>query len=143
MALNKRALIIGVSIATLLAGASVFAGRANHNHSERIIERVSDRLDLNEGQRSDLEQLHSELREMHTLLHGDREELTQELQQMLNLASFDQSAALAMIEQRTQAVQNNAPDLVNAAAVFMDGLSVEQKADISAFIEKHSSRHRH
>lgn len=141
MKLNKKLVIVAFSAATLVAGASAFAARGDRDHSERMIEKVSERLELDEGQRAALEGLHTEMQEMRELMRGDGDGLMGQMKEMVSLDTFDQTAALALIEQRTDAVRTNAPDLVNAAAVFLDGLSVEQKADITTFMEKRGGRH--
>ena len=141
MNVNRKLLIAGFSAALLVAGASALAARGDHDHSERMLGKVSERLDLDEGQRAALGELHTEMQQMRDLMRGDRDGLMEQMQEMLALDSLDQSAALDMIEQRTEAVRTSAPELVNAAAVFLDGLSVEQKADIATFIEKRGARH--
>ena len=48
-----------------------------------------------------------------------------------------------MINDRAAALQNKAPELVAAAAVFFDGLDASQKEQINEFAGKMKKRHSH
>lgn len=138
----KTLLIIGVTVASLAIGATAFAKR-NGDHSDWMLDRVTDRLELNEGQVASLSTLRDELMETRALMRGDEQDFPETIKALVNAESFDQEAALSMINDRVDALRSNAPELVNAAAVFFDGLSAEQKADVESFIDRAGRRHHH
>jgi Spy/CpxP family protein refolding chaperone len=74
-------------------------------------------------------------------MHGDDTDLRAEMTSLITADTFDQGKALTMINDRAAAIQANAAELVAAAAVFFDGLSAEQKAQIQQFAEKRGNRH--
>jgi Spy/CpxP family protein refolding chaperone len=135
-------LIVTVTAASLAIGATAFAKR-NGDHSDWILDRVTDRLELNEGQVASLSALRDELMETRALMRGDEQNIPGAVKALVNAETFDQEAALSMITERVDALRTNAPELVNAAAVFFDGLSAEQKADVATFIDHADRRHRH
>ncbi|MEE9319713.1 MAG: Spy/CpxP family protein refolding chaperone [Granulosicoccus sp.] len=136
----KTLLIVGVTVATLAVGATAFAKRQG-GHSDWMLERVSDRLELDEGQLVTLTSLRDELMETRELMRGDEQNVQETIKALVKAESFDQEAALSMINERVEALRTNAPELINAAAVFFDGLSAEQKADVESFIDRVGRRH--
>lgn len=136
-------ILIALSAATLavaVASGSALAHRGGGN-PERMIERVAERLELDDGQRAALETLAEELAETRTLMRGDGGELRAELRDLVTAESFDQAAALSLIESRAAALQAQAPEVVAAAATFLDGLTPEQKADVERFLDRAERRH--
>lgn len=137
-----------IIIAAVLATAGIAAVSTSAlawrggDRGERMIERVSERLELDDNQRAALEGLATEMRETRELVRGDDGELHERFRTLVTADTLDQGAALALIEQRTAAVQAQAPELVAAAAVFLDGLSAEQKADVEQFLNRAGEHHR-
>ena len=132
--------LAAVGAATLSTSAIAWRGG---DRGERMIERVSERLELDDNQRAALTTLAAEMRQTRELVRGEGGELREQAQALLTATTLDQGAALALIERRTAAVRSQAPELVAAAAVFLDGLTPEQKADIEQFLDrKGRDRHR-
>ncbi|MBX2836258.1 MAG: periplasmic heavy metal sensor [Gammaproteobacteria bacterium] len=124
-------------------GATAIAKNRHGGHGERMVERISERLSLDEGQQASLQALQLEVQEMREAMANNGETTRTQIGALISAESFDQDSALQMINNRVTAVQNNAPDLVAAAAVFFDGLSAEQKTQVEEFMTKMSKRHRH
>ena len=143
--MNAPRLLLTVGAATLavavVSGTALAHRGGDGNRAERMIERVSERLELDDGQRVALETLAAELAETRELMRGDGDPIRSEMRALLEADSFDQSAALALIESRVAAVQAQAPEVVAAAAVFLDGLTPEQKADVETFLDRAERRH--
>ena len=138
---NVKTLIIGgVTAIAVVLGASAFADRdQNHGgkHSAKMIERISNKLELTDNQAAALTAFGAELRETRDLMRGGEDgNMRTELTALISADTFDQGAALTMITDRAAALQANAPELVAAAALFFDGLSAEQKAEIQEFSKK-------
>lgn len=143
--MNKKTVIAVVTATTiglgsLGIGASAWA-KGRHGGGERMINRVTEMLSLNEGQVEALKSLQSEVSETRQLMRGDNGGLMGNLTEFVNADSFDQQEALNLINERIAALESNAPELVNAAAVFFDGLSAEQKATMTDKLEKMQKRH--
>ena len=130
--------LAGVGVAALSTSAIAWRGG---DRGERMIERVSERLELDDNQRAALGTLAAEMRETRELVRGEGDALREQVATLLAAPTLDQGAALALIERRTTAVQSQAPELVAAAAVFLDGLDAEQKADIESFLERGGRGH--
>lgn len=143
---GKTRTIVASIVATtvVIASGSALAWRHGGPSSERMIERVSKQLELDQSQQAALTVLIGEIRETRDLVRGDADDLRASIGSMISSDTFDQGTALSMIEQRTSALQTQAPELVSSAATFIDGLDSEQKADIVSFLERHEGkRHRH
>lgn len=135
----KRNTKIAVSILTVVAIASGTAAIARGSHGnmgERIVNRISDRLELNEQQTEALGKLQIEIRETAQLVRGNSANTAQNLTELVKADTFDQGAALEMITARTTAMQTQAPDLVAAAASFLDGLDAEQKEELGDMMQR-------
>lgn len=136
----KTLIICGVSAIAVVLGASAFADRDPSRDGERgarMIERISSKLDLTDDQTAALTAFGDELRETRDLMRGGEDgNMRAELTTLISADTFDQGAALTMINDRAAALQANAPELVAAAALFFDGLSAEQKAEIQEISNK-------
>lgn len=132
--------ILAAVIGVTAFGTVAIAKNKGGMHGERLIKVISEKLSLDEGQTVALEALRVEIKETHEAMSTDRETAKAEIAGLLAADSFDQDRALQMINDRVNAVQTNAPDVVSAAAVFFDGLNAEQKSQIQEFIEKKGKR---
>jgi len=127
---------IAVTTVGLAVGGFALAERSDGERGARMLERVSERLELDDNQRAALDTLFVEVTGLRQLVRGDGQDMRAELTTLVTADTFDQGAALEIISSRTAAIQAEAPELVAAAAAFLDGLSAEQKTDISAFAER-------
>lgn len=147
--MNKKTLIIMTTVATVSIGALTFGAaswaRGGHKSGDRLVNRATEVLSLDAGQVEALKLLQTEIVETRELMRGERAGFLGNLSEFINEESFDQQRALDSIDARVTALQSNAPELVNAAAVFVDGLSPEQKATLIEKMEKMQKRrgHRH
>lgn len=132
----KKIVIATLAVSTIGIGATAYAQRDNAGHRGRIIERITEKLELDDNQNAALNTLADEMHETRQLMKGEGDTLKTQMSELLGAETFDQGKALAMINGRAAALQANAPELVAAAAVFFDGLSAEQKIQIQTFAEK-------
>ena len=139
--MNARKTLIAavVAVAGLATASTTVLAARGADRAERVIERVSDRLELDDGQRASLDLLAVELRETRELVRGGGD-LRTDVRDLVTADTFDQGRALALIETRTAALQARAPELVAAAATFLDGLTPEQKADVESFLDRVAER---
>jgi len=139
--LIATAAVVVISASVLTAGASAWAKQRGHDRSERMVGHITDVLSLDEGQVAALNSLVDEVQETRNLMVPDRTGLMNNLTSLVTAETFDQQRALTMMDERITALQSNTPELVNAAAVFFDGLSAEQKAELSEKVDKMHQRH--
>ena len=139
----RKLLVATVASATIvLASTSALAWRGGDgDRAERMIERVSERLELDDNQQAALASLAAELKETRELMHGGDGGLRERISSLVTADTLDQGAALSLIQTRTAAMEAQAPELVAAAALFLDGLDAEQKADVERFLERRGARH--
>ncbi len=134
---HLRKIIIGaITVTAITVGASAFAERGDGDHKQRMIERISSKLELSDSQSAALQTFAEEMTETRELMRGDGTDLRSEMSSLIEADTFDQGKALTMINDRAAAIQANAPELVAAAAVFFDGLTAEQKAQVQEFTQK-------
>lgn len=135
LALTTSAVMAGMHYAGYGCGAE---GRGEH-----VVQRLTEELELNPAQHQQLVALKDALLSAREAIRGGREEVRDEVMQLLSAPSLDRGAALALINSRAQAVQEEAPNLVNAVGDFYDGLSAEQRAELREHIEaRHAFRQR-
>ena len=139
---TMTAIVVIATTATAIAfGANAYAKRDGGHHGDKIVSRIANRLDLDDSQSEALKALQAELIETRTLMKGDSVNLKDQLSQMINAESFDQGAALSMINERAAALQANAPELVATAGTFIDSLNPDQKAKVQKFMDHSGKRH--
>ena len=105
-----------------------------------MVGHITKSLDLNDTQTQALQALQAEMLETRTLMKGDGGNIKEQLSAMIAADTFDQGAALSLINERAEAFQANAPELVATAGVFIDSLDAEQKATIRQFMERGGKR---
>ncbi len=140
--------LLGASI--ILGGVAAFGYRYYGHHGwdvnaedharlrERMIGRVSDRLDLTADQRQRLAVLADKLHEQRVALMGEATDPRAEIQALVAGDKFDRARAQALVAQKTAAINGKSPEVIAAAADFYDGLRPEQQAKVREFMQ-----HRH
>jgi len=141
---SKKLIVIttaaALGLGALTIGASAWA-KNKRGGGERMANRVTEMLSLDEGQVEAFKSLQLEVQETRDLMQAGRGNLMNAMSEFIADDTFDQEQALATINERVAAFQSNAPDLVNAAAIFFDGLNAEQKAQLTEKMEKMQKRH--
>ena len=137
---NTKIILAAVTAITLVSGTFAVAGGGHGRMGERMISKLTDRLELDEQQAAALDSLHLELKETRELMRGDSATQGQRIRDLINADAFDQGAALEMITARTTAMQTQGPDLVAAAAQFFDGLNEVQKQELNDLMDRFSDR---
>lgn len=145
--MNKtKKIVIGalLSIATLGSAISYAApgeGGFMGKKAERMVKRISSKLDLNDAQKLNLEALK-------TVLVSQRAEQKESgsrtaLLDLLSTPVLDETKALAIMEKKSKERQAKAPALVSAIANFTNSLNDEQRAKFKTMAERMSKRGKH
>ncbi len=142
----KRTLIASFG-ATILLGGMAACGHHTHGSwqmseadsakmRERVIERATKELKLDDAQKQRLGVLADKLREQRTALTAGATTPRDEMRALVAGTKFDRERAQAFIEGKTVAVRTKSPDVVAAAADFYDSLRPEQQAQVREFMDK-------
>ncbi len=144
----KRTLI-GLIGAAVLAGGLVACGHRDH-HTRigqmtpetvaewrgKLLDRAGKELQLDATQKQRLGVLFDKVDEQRVALMGSTADPKAAMQQLVAGERFDRSKALALMQEKTGAVQLKSPEVINAAADFYDGLNPAQQAKVREFMNK-------
>lgn len=143
----KRGLL-GVAVAALtLGGLSACGHGPRHGAplseaevtqlSDKVVERISSRLDLDAPQKQHLQTLASTLQTQRRQVMGDpATPMRSELQALMASERFDVARANAWVQRKTDALQSASPAVIQALADFYDSLRPEQQAKVREFMAK-------
>lgn len=144
----KRTLIGLTSVTVVLGGLSACASRGHHGEgwsAERVsemrgkaIEKIGSKLALDATQKQKLGVLADQLIASRTAFRGDSANPRTEFKALIAGDKFDRAGAQTLLDAKTQAIQHNAPQTLNALADFYDSLNAEQQKQVR---EKLESRH--
>ncbi len=142
----KRTLFASFGAAILLGG---MAACGHHSHGgwqmseadsakmrERVIERATKELKLDDAQKQRLGVLADKVREQRLALTAGSANPRDEMRALVAGTKFDRERAQAFIEGKTAAVRTKSPEVVAAAADFYDSLRPEQQAQVREFMDK-------
>ena len=142
----KKSLIGLASVTVLLGGLTACGSRGHHGEgwsAERVsevrgkvVDKISGKLDLDEAQKQKLATLADQIIASRTAFRGDSADPRSEFKALIAGEKFDRSAAQALLDQKTQAIQGNAPQTINALADFYDSLNPEQQKQVRERLEK-------
>lgn len=156
--LNKRVLF-GALGATLLAGSLSACGHMGDGPrmgmgmgsgpmSEadaaqfrgKMVERIASKLDLDAPQKQLLSALGDKLHAQRKALMGNSTDPRAELQALVAGNKFDRSRAQTLVNDKTDIVRNQSPEVIAAFGDFYDSLRPEQQQKVRDFMQK---RHGH
>ena len=143
--ITAAALGLGVvgGVAAYSSADHRFSGHHGWHSGDGIVEYVRDELSLTPEQTASLEQLRDQLLELRTEVRQDRETRKQRLLALVANPTFDQAGALALVSEKTAAVDQYAPQVIASLATFYDGLDANQQAQVRDKITEKMSRHWH
>jgi len=120
-------IIIGTVIVTSTIGGIAYAKSSCGMHGPQ---RLVKNLDLNDEQQKNFDALIKEFRSTRQEMKQNRKQGRDEMLSLLNADKLDQNKVQAMVEGKTSAVRNKAPDIIVAIANFTDSLSTEQRQQL-------------
>jgi len=103
--------------------------------SERMVDRLARRLDLDAAQKARLEVLATRLREQRASIVGATDPRGQ-VQALVAGERFDRAAAQALLQDKMAAVQARSPEVIAALADFYDSLRPEQQARVREHLQE-------
>ncbi|MFN3494028.1 MAG: Spy/CpxP family protein refolding chaperone [Hydrogenophaga sp.] len=144
----KRTLIGALGATVLVGGLTACGSRGDHRHSggwseERVtemrgraIEKVSEKLELNEVQKQKLAVLADEMLAQRKALRGGMDNPRAEMKNLIAGEKFDRSRAQSLLDEKTAAVQMGGPRVIAAMADFYDSLTPAQQTQVREKMEK-------
>lgn len=142
----KRSLIGLTSATVLLGGLTACGSRGHHGESwsaERVSEvrgkvvgKISSKLELDASQQQKLSALADQVIASRTAFRGKSADPRADFKALISGNKFDRAGAQAMLDQKTQAIQGNAPQTLNALADFYDSLNPEQQKQVREKLER-------
>lgn len=150
----QRTLIAVFGATALLGGVAAWAQHRHHswqNMSEqdaaamkaRMVDKVAQRLKLDDAQKTRLNALADALRAQHQALRAGGADPRAEIQSLVAGNTFDRAKASMLIESKLAAVRTQSPAVVTAAADFYDSLRPEQQAQVREFMARRGQHRGH
>lgn len=102
----------------------------------RAVERIAGRLELNAEQKAKLEVLADAMMAQRKALRGEGADPRAQIKALVAGEKFDRAGAQSLLEQKTRAVQGQAPKVIDAMADFYDSLTPQQQAKVRERLEK-------
>jgi Spy/CpxP family protein refolding chaperone len=145
----KRTLF-GVFGASILVGSLTACGHRQHDRGqmsqmsaedaakwrERMLERATKELQLDDAQKQRLGVVFDKMREQRNALVGSTTNPRAEMGALIAGATFDKARAQTLIEQKTGAVREKSPEVIAATADFFDTLKPEQQQKVREFLQR-------
>jgi protein CpxP len=134
----KRTLV-GLFGAAVVVGGLTACSRGHHgNWSDdsvaevrtKVVSKITKKLSLNAAQQQKLDGLANEIVAQRTAFRGEGGDPRVDIPALIQGDKFDRVRAQAMLEQKTQAIQGNGPQVLTALADFYDSLNAEQQKEV-------------
>ena len=145
---NFKRTVFGLVGATMLLGGLTACGYQRHHEfgaklsaeeytekRTKIVDRVADKLDLNEDQKKRLATLGDRLYEQRTALVGQTQDPRAEMKALVAGDKCDAARAQALVNDKTTALQAKSPEVIAALADFYDSLNAAQQAKVRSYME--------
>ena len=142
----KRSLIALTSATVVIGGLTACGSRGDHARGwsdERVtemrgkaVEKISDKLELNAGQKAKLEALADEMVASRKAMRGESVDVRTDLQALIAADKFDRTKAQQMLDQKTRALQGSGPKILAAFGDFYDSLNPEQQKQVREKLER-------
>lgn len=138
-----KALLFLVSV-VIVGGALTACGYTHHTpeqRAERLVEKLTDKLELNTLQQQKLSAVKDVFLSLGTHLHSERAQWRAQALTIVATESLDQTALNQLISERIAAVEQATPQVVAALGEFYDSLMPNQQATIRTHIQEGPGRH--
>jgi protein CpxP len=135
---KKKILWIAVPLVVVLGIGAAGAGYKHYggfHNPERMVERISDRLDLSAVQRQKLEVIKDTLVGSRQELHQEREKAMNQLITEVKKPEMDASQIMDLIDERKARIDDIAPRLLQPIVEFHNSLDDEQRTKIVNLLE--------
>ena len=125
-------------IGSLISSLVIFSGCRRHGHAHKaefMVDYINETLDLNEGQKEQLNQIKDELMEKAEKMHANKESMREEIVIQLRSEEIDKVRVRELIAEHRVQMDDIIDLLVERLAEFHKTLTPEQKDKLVAKIE--------
>ena len=145
--MKKRILIL--STVGLVVLGTAFAVGASKNHSgwcsshdggQRKIDRVAEKLDLNETQKARLQAVQESFQEAKQAMSQARGKTFEEVLDLVSSETLDQGRVQGIVKRHQSIVEEFTPKVTAKIADFHETLTPEQKSKAAQFLQKWKDR---
>ena len=150
--MRKRAIILIATILSLGVASSAFAHYRHHGYgygehgngfAKHIERNLTEKLELNETQQAELQQLTESLMTSRKSFRKQRFFDFDEVVTLLESNQLNQQRALEMVRARLAMIESQAQEIIASASGFTDSLTAEQRAELKEIIEQRVSGRQH
>lgn len=125
--------------------ATGLAACGHHRHdpeqrAERIIEKVTEELELTQEQQAKLGAVRDEFISTGKEMRKDRKQARAEFLGLLEQPQLDRARAQTLVNQRLDAIRDHSPQIINALADFYDSLTPEQQKELREHLQEKMER---
>lgn len=150
----KRTALTFVGAAVVLGSLTACGHRYGHDRfsamsaedqakfRDRMVERVSGKLDLSGEQKQKLAALAGKLQEQRAALRGATDPRA-DVRSLIAGEKFDRAKAQALVGEKTAALSAKSPEVIAAFGDFYDSLHPAQQAKVRDFLEHRRGWRRH
>ncbi|MDO4905587.1 MAG: Spy/CpxP family protein refolding chaperone [Lautropia sp.] len=147
-----KRLVIGFASVAVLAGGLTACCSTGHRswgggpggwsdadmaaRQEKMVERITDKLDLDADQKTKLNALADAMKEQRKALRGPADDPRAEMNAVIAGTTFDRDKAQGMLDQRVSALQTQGPNVLDKMAEFYDSLTPEQQERVRVKLNK-------
>ena len=146
--MKKSTKIITVTVLTLGVVSGVFAYGTHsawkmspEKKAEYMTDMITENLELNDLQQNNLKELSETVLEVMNDVRSNRGDHMALMQQFLSEPTMDQARALNMVHQKTQIINDKAPQVIASIAGFLDSLDNEPNENLREHMNEHMGRH--
>ncbi len=131
-----------IGIVGLLTAASLFGCHRHKSPEEKakhVTEKISSKLDMNELQKTKLQDLSKEIVAVMNTMRESREQDFATVLDQVKGESFDKAAVMELYKKRRDTLDQAFPEIVNKLADLHASLDEKQKAEIASKLEWHKN----
>ena len=140
---SKRIVLVlgGVALATtLVAGGRHYFGDPEYR-ADWMVHKITEELELTDAQQTKLKNVRDLMMEARKQVHDGHEGRRETVLTLLSQPQLDRQKVLTLINERTEAVREQAPRIVDAAGQFYDSLTAEQHEVLREHVAEKMERH--
>lgn len=127
-------------ISTLAVAGPGHRDRGPDAFAQRMIERVTDKLELTETQVAKLNGVKDAIKAARENMRDKRKDKKDEMLSLLEQPTLDQNKAMELLTERGDAMKEEAPKVIAALAGFYDSLSPQQQQTLRETIQDRMER---
>jgi len=135
---KKRVLWITLPLIVVMGTGAAVAGfkqYGGHHNPERMVQRISEKLDLSDDQKLKLEAVKDAIIESKKAFRDERKDTLDKVIAEVSKPEMDEARIMTLIEERTSKIDVIAPEVVGPVIEFHKSLDDDQREKIVNLLE--------